>query len=154
MSARPLVLLIEDNESDVLLFERAVAGLKRPFPFRSISDGVDAIRYLSDPDRARHPLPSLVLLDLKLPRKSGLEVLEWKNGSEAARDIPFVVLTSSSEAGDIRTAFRLGVRGYVVKPVGYDRLRALVGAVSDFVENPRGGPEASFRGFLTSRPSL
>ena len=150
MSAPPLVLIIEDNESDVLLFERAVTSLARPFAFRSAFDGVDAIRQLSETD----PIPSLILLDLKLPRKSGLEVLEWRNGSARAREIPTVVLTSSSEAGDIRSAFRLGVRAYVVKPVGFERLRALVGAVAGYLDNPKGGPEASLRGFLTPRPSL
>ncbi|HEX7896545.1 MAG TPA: response regulator [Planctomycetota bacterium] len=154
MSARPLVLLIEDNESDVLLFERAVAGNERPFPFTVAFDGVDAIRYLSDADRTRHPLPGLILLDLKLPRKSGLEVLEWKTERADLKDIPVVVLTSSSELDDIRGAFRLGVRAYVVKPVGFDQLRSLVGAISGYLDNLPGGPDASLRGFLTPRPSL
>ena len=149
MSAPPSVLLVEDNESDVLLFERAAAALDRPFRFRVAIDGLDAIRALSEPEP-----PSLVLLDLKLPRKSGLEVLEWRNGQNGLRDIPIVVLTSSSEAGDIRAAFRLGVRAFVVKPVGFEQLRALVGAVARFAHDPKAGPEASLRGFLTPRPSL
>ena len=151
MNARPLVLLIEDNESDVLLFERAVSGTERPFPFRVAFDGVDAIRDLSEADL---PRPALILLDLKLPRKSGLEVLEWKNGRQDLLNIPVVVLTSSSELDDIRVSFRLGVKAYVVKPVGFDQLRALVRALSAFLENLPGGPDAALHGFLTPRPSL
>jgi len=154
MTAPPLVLLIEDNESDVMLFERAVAGSERPFPFQVAFDGVDAIRYLSDTDRIRHPLPSLILLDLKLPLKSGLEVLEWRNGRPELQDIPIVVLTSSSEVDDIVTAFRLGVKAYLVKPVGFDQLRTLVGAIGGYLLNLPGGPEPVLSPFLTPRPSL
>jgi CheY-like chemotaxis protein len=150
----PLVLLIEDNESDVLLFERAVARMERPFPFQVAFDGVDAIRYLSDADKARHPVPSLILLDLKLPRKSGLEVLDWRTRQAALKDIPIVVLTSSSELDDILTAFRLGVKAYMVKPVGFDQLGALVQGVGGYLANLPAGPEASLSEFLTLRPSL
>ena len=158
MSPTPLVLLIEDNESDVLLFDRAVAGSARPFAYHVAFDGVDAIHYLAGEapyaDRTRHPLPSLVLLDLKLPRKSGLEVLEWRHSSPQLRDIPIVVLTSSSEIEDIRSAFRLGVKAYVVKPVGFDQLRTLVGAVAGYLANLPAGPDTALSGFLTPRPSL
>lgn len=154
MTTPLLVLLVEDNESDVMLFERAVAGLERPFPFQVAFDGVDAIRYLSDVDRVRHPLPSLILLDLKLPRKSGLEVLEWRNARPEFRDLPIVVLTSSSEIDDILTAFRLGVKAYMVKPVGFDQLRTLVAAVGGYLRNLPAGPEPALAPFLTPRPSL
>lgn len=153
-----IVLLVEDNDADVLLFERAVAGAARPFPVRSVGDGEDALRYLSGAppyeDRSAHPLPTLLLVDLKLPRKSGLEVLEWLNGHSELKHLPAVVLTSSSELEDVKTAFRLGAKAYCVKPIGFDPLRALVAAVADFLSAPHRGPEPFFAAHTLSRPSL
>ena len=127
----PAVLLIEDNDADILLFERAAATCPRPFPVDVARDGEAALRSLSNGARF-----SLILLDLKLPRKSGLEVLEWLASRAELRDLPVVALTSSSEAEDVRAAYRLGVKAYVVKPVGFEPLRSLVRAVADFLGDP------------------
>jgi CheY-like chemotaxis protein len=143
----PLVLLIEDNEADVLLFERAASG--SPFLLRVASDGEAALREL---DRA--PLPDLILLDLKLPRKSGLEILEGLGARSDLRELPVVALTSSSEMEDVRNAYRLGVRAYVVKPVGFDQLRTLVAAVAGFLGEPARGAERCFGGLSLPRPAL
>src|SRR5688572_16410400 len=82
-------LLVEDDPDQVLLIQRAFAEANLVNPLRVVRDGVEAIDYLSGAgvfsDRTRHPLPSLILLDLRLPKKSGLEVLEWLRADETLR---------------------------------------------------------------------
>ncbi|RPH43377.1 MAG: response regulator [Planctomycetota bacterium] len=114
------LLWVEDDPDDVLLGERALmkAGFEQPMIAR---DGDEAISYMAGEgefaDRARFPLPSLVLLDLKLPRKSGLEVLRWIRGHEGLKRIPVIMLTSSQERHDIDRAYDSGANAYLVKPV-------------------------------------
>ena len=78
-------------------------------------------------DRERYPLPVLLLMDLKMPRKSGLEVLEWlRQQTGGLRRLPVVVLTSSNQSLDINRAYDLGANSYLVKPAGFDSLLELV----------------------------
>jgi CheY-like chemotaxis protein len=130
-STPPQVLLVEDNCDDALLIRRAFrkAGLASP---AHVVNGDAAVAYLSqaaEGDQASTQLPGLVLLDLKLPRKSGLEVLAWLREHETLRRLPVVVLTSSREAPDVRRAYDLGANSYLVKPVGFEALRQLVEAL-------------------------
>lgn len=124
------ILLVEDNPDDVLLIQRAFRKANLINPISAVDDGEKAIQYLSGAgeyaDRSRHPLPVLVLLDLKLPRKSGHEVLAWIKQHPAFKRIPVVVLTSSTETVDINKAYDLGANSYLVKPVGFDDLFAMV----------------------------
>ena len=114
------LLWVEDSPDDILLGERALvkAGFEKP---EIVRDGEQAIAYLGGTgefaDRSRFPVPSLVLLDLKLPRKSGFEVLGWMRGVEGLKRIPVVILTSSQERHDIDRAYDLGANAYLVKPV-------------------------------------
>src|SRR5947207_15017530 len=91
-----------------------------------VDDGDKAVAYLAGhggfADRARHPLPVLLLLDLKLPRRSGLEVLAWVRQQPTLKRLPVVVLTSSEESADINRAYDLGANSYLVKPVAFDAL--------------------------------
>ena len=125
----PRVLLVEDSRDDALLIVRAFrkAGLALP---AHVENGEAAVAYLvqaaADGDQAPGSLPELVLLDLKLPRKSGLEVLAWLRAQDTLRRLPVVVLTSSREAPDVRRAYDLGANSYLVKPVGFEALRQLV----------------------------
>ncbi|MGH7962758.1 MAG: response regulator [Candidatus Binatia bacterium] len=125
-----IVLLVEDDPNDVLLMQRAFRRAKVTNPVQVVGDGEDAVLYLSgqDPyaDRVRYPLPALILLDLKLPRKSGLEVLEWIRQQTQLKRLPVVVLTSSKESTDISRAYDLGVNSYLVKPVSFDTLLDMV----------------------------
>lgn len=127
------ILLVEDDSNDVLLIERTFSQSKVDIPLRVVRDGDDAVTYLLGEgmyrDRSQYPLPSLVLLDLKLPRRSGLEVLEWMRQQPVIRRIPVVVLTSSRENTDIDRAYELGVNSYLQKPVSYDALHELVRAL-------------------------
>lgn len=124
------ILLVEDSPDDVLLIQRAFRKANLINPISVVDDGEKAIQYLSGAgayaDRASHPLPVLVLLDLKLPRKSGHEVLAWIKQHPSFKRIPVVVLTSSTETIDVNKAYDLGANSYLVKPVGFDDLFAMV----------------------------
>jgi CheY-like chemotaxis protein len=134
---RNLVLLVEDDPNDILFVERAFRNLGVSTTLRVVNDGQEAMDYLLGrgryQDRAAFPLPALMLLDLKLPRKSGHEVLSELRGHSGLRTIPVVVLTSSQEASDIERAKELGVRGYHTKPIGFDpTMRLLKDILSEF----------------------
>lgn len=124
------ILLVEDDPNDVLLIKRAFQISKIINPVSVVDNGEEAVRYLSGvgkyADRKEFPVPFLILLDLKLPRMSGLEVLEWVKEDENLRKIPVVVLTSSRENVDINKAYELGVNSYLIKPVEFDNLLELV----------------------------
>ena len=116
-SNRP-VLLVEDNPVDVDLTIRAFAHRKLTNPIEVARDGEEALAFIPRWE-AGQPTPLLILLDLKLPRVSGLEVLaEWK-AHAISRVIPVVVLSSSAEDKDIEAAYRLGANSYIVKPVDF-----------------------------------
>jgi CheY-like chemotaxis protein len=112
------VLLVEDNPIDVDLTKRAFARRKLTNPIEVARDGEEALAYIPR-WKAGEPTPLLILLDLKLPRVSGLEVLaQWK-AQAVSRAIPVVVLTSSAEDKDIQAAYELGANSYIVKPVDF-----------------------------------
>lgn len=127
------ILLVEDDPNDVLLIQRAFRKANLVNPLQVVSDGEQAELYLSGrgtyADRERYPLPVIVLLDLKLPRRSGLEVLEWLRGQPGLKRMQVVVLTSSREATDVNRAYDLGANSYLVKPVAFDALIDMVKAL-------------------------
>lgn len=110
------ILLVEDNADDVALTMRALAKYNLDSLVHLARDGVEALTYLRTGHR-----PKVVLLDLKLPRLGGLEVLQEVKGDPALRAIPIVVLTSSAEEPDVATAYRLGANSYIVKPVDFQQ---------------------------------
>ena len=127
------VLLVEDDANDVALTQRAFRKGGIPHPLTVVGDGEEAIAYLAGQGRyAERALPGLVLLDLKLPRKSGLEVLAWIRSQPGLRRLPVVVLTSSKESADVNRAYDHGVNSYLVKPVDFDDLLAMVRSVSSY----------------------
>ncbi|HEX9279617.1 MAG TPA: response regulator [Gemmatimonadales bacterium] len=119
------VLLVEDNASDVELTLRALQ--KRNLANRVVvaRDGVEALELLEGP----MPLPKVVLLDLKLPKLNGLEVLRRLKSNERTKRIPVVVLTSSHEEPDVEESYRLGVNSYIVKPVDFESFASAVAEV-------------------------
>jgi len=122
MSTQPLrILLVEDNPNDLELTMHALSASKLSNPVVVARDGAEALEQLfGKEDQAEPPEPpQLILLDLKLPKVDGLEVLERIKGDARTRTIPVVVLTSSSEGPDIDRAYRLGVNSYIVKPVDF-----------------------------------
>ncbi len=124
------ILLIEDDPNDVILIQRAFKKANLLTPIQVVEDGETALDYLMGKgifkDRERYPLPDLILLDLKLPRKSGLEVLAWLREQPNLKRLPVVILTASKEAKDINRAYDLGANSYLVKPVSFDALLNMV----------------------------
>ncbi|MBC1236222.1 response regulator [Nostoc sp. 2RC] len=124
------ILLAEDDSNQVLLIRRALCKANLMQPLQVVSNGEAAISYLCGEgeyaDRERYPLPILVLLDLKMPRKSGFEVLEWLKQQPKLKRLPVVVLTTSKETTDVHKAYDLGVNSYLVKPVAFSDLTAMV----------------------------
>lgn len=124
------VLLVEDDPNDIVLTRRAFRKAELPEPIAIVEDGEQAIAYLGATgkfaDRRAHPLPDLVLLDLKLPRMPGLEVLAWLRKQPGLHRLPVVVLTSSRETSDVNQAYELGANSYLLKPVTFDGLAKIV----------------------------
>jgi CheY-like chemotaxis protein len=124
------ILLVEDSPDDALLIQRAFRKANLANPVQLVRDGEEAVAYLSGAppyeDRTRFPLPVFMLLDLKLPRRSGLEVLAWVRQESVVKRLPVVVLTSSRESVDVNRAYDLGVNSYLTKPVGFEALLEMV----------------------------
>jgi CheY-like chemotaxis protein len=126
------LLLVEDNEDDVFLFKVAAKKLNLSHPLRIARDGREAIELLREYTTAATTGPrlGLVLLDLKMPYVSGLEVLEWVRTVPALRALPVVVFSSSEQEADIEAAYRLGATSFLVKPSQPDQLLEMVRAIN------------------------
>jgi len=127
---KPVLLVAEDNELDALLLERLIARCGGAFKMVRVEHGDAAIDYLTgtgvSQDRTRHPLPAVLLLDLKMPRKDGFAVLRWRQENRAFARLPIVVFSSSNLAEDIARAYALGANSYVIKPSDPERLEQMV----------------------------
>ena len=122
------ILYVEDDEDDVLLLKMAFKRAGITNPLEAVIDGSQAIDYLAGTgqyaDRQRYPLPGLVMLDLNLPRRSGLEVLAWMRQQPALRRIVAIVFTSGLDAREVKRAYDLGVNSFIAKPVDLeDRIK-------------------------------
>lgn len=120
MSADKIIMLVEDNPDDVVLTLRAVKKNRLAHEVVVANDGVEALDYLLGPGHETRELPSLILLDLKLPKVDGLEVLRRVRAEERTRLLPVVVLTSSKEEQDMIASYSLGANSYIRKPVDFD----------------------------------
>jgi CheY-like chemotaxis protein len=121
MIQQSTILMVEDDPNDIFLMERAFRKARLANPLKVVRDGEEAISYLLGDgiysDREEYPLPLMILTDLKMPRRSGFELLEWLADQEPAlREIPIIVLTSSNELTDVEKAKQLGAKSYLVKP--------------------------------------
>ena len=131
-TAQNTVLVVEDDSNDVLLLQRAFRKGGLTHLLQVVHDGEEAILYLSGEapytDRSKYPLPALMLLDLKMPRKSGLEVLDWlRKQTNELKNLPVIVLTSSRLTEDVDRAYALGANSYMAKPSGnYEGLADMV----------------------------
>jgi two-component system, response regulator len=123
MSSSNPILLVEDNPDDRDLTIMALQDGNIANRIDVARDGEEALAYFEDPAR---PLPALVLLDLKLPKIMGLDVLERLRADERTRTVPVVVLTSSGEESDRHRSYLRGVNAYVRKPVGFDEFSEAV----------------------------
>ena len=127
------LLLVEDSEDDIFFMKRAMKGAGINNPLQVLEDGESALKYLAGEDqyanREKFPLPALILLDLKLPYKNGLEILEWMRSQPGLETTIVIVMTSSKEDSDIDKAYRLGANSYLVKPPTAEKLLELAKAL-------------------------
>ena len=160
MSKKPVILYADDDENAQVLLKRAFLKAGVDATVAMVSDGDEAIRYLSK-DAAvpsGNPVPDLLLLDLKMPKKNGFDVLEHIRNSPEFQSFPVVVFSSSYDECDVRKAYRLGCHSYVSKPVDFKRLVELAGAMAAefFPNSPRGEnhPISFSRFTIQSRDSV
>lgn len=134
--ANYLILLAEDDENDVLMFRRAARKAKFDQPLQVVSDGEETIAYLKGEgkyhDRQKFPLPGLVVLDLKMPRGNGFEVLQWLRAQPSFQSMQVVVLSSSDEIRDINRAYELGANSFLVKPLSFDEFVGMLEALRSY----------------------
>lgn len=142
------ILLVDDDPNDMLLVQRAMKKAGLSYPLIHQHDGEDAINYLSGKppysDRAKHPLPTLILLDIKMPKVNGFEVLNWIQGQPTLANIPVVILTASVRQEDRNEAEKLGAVGFRTKPVDF-------GELVNIIRDVDSGWLNQIRGRLTSR---
>ena len=138
-AARKIVaLLAEDNRADALIIEEAIEAYDLPIDLHTVTDGQQAIDFIkraeSDPQQ---PCPQLLLLDLNLPKRSGLEILKYVRSSTKWKDIPVVVITSLDSPRDRSSASQLGANTYFRKPTSYEGFLKVGEVLRDLLQPPR-----------------
>ncbi len=145
MPGEAVILLAEDREDDVFLIRRAFQKGKISNPLYVVRDGEEAICYLAGigkySNRAEYPLPDLLLLDLKMPRADGFEVLRWVRGQPGLSALRIVVLTSSRDIRDVNQAYHLGANSFLVKPMDFDNFVETCRVVRDYWLKTSQAPE-------------
>jgi CheY-like chemotaxis protein len=133
----PFVLAVEDSDSDFALIEMALQQCLGSFDFVRASDGEQALALLQTAGTTAHErLPDLVLLDIKLPRVNGLDVLNFIKSQDFIRDVPIVVFTSSSDAREKRQALALGAKEFITKPISLNSMMDTLNQVcSKYLQN-------------------
>lgn len=130
------ILHVEDRDEDVFLLKYAFKRADIRNPVQVVTDGQQAIDYLAGDgefaDRSKFPLPCLLLLDLQLPYKMGLEVLEWIRQQPSLKPLIVIILSSSINEGDVRHAYELGTNAFLVKPSSADTLADICQALKHF----------------------
>jgi CheY-like chemotaxis protein len=130
------ILVADDDAQDTMLVKMAVERASLNLKLESVGDGEEAINYLLGKshfaDRQAHPFPKMLLLDLKMPRLSGFDVLDFVRREPALRQLPVVIFSSSDDPKDIRRAYEGGANSYLCKPHSNDDLSALLKALEDY----------------------
>ncbi len=144
MNRNLTILVAEDDENDLLLLKRAFLKNGITNPTHLSPDGADACAYLKGEgvysDREKYPFPSIIITDLKMPKFSGFEILEWLKNHPNCHVIPVIVLSASRQEEDVKKAYQLGANAFLNKPSTYPELEKLVRVVADFwnlCEKPR-----------------
>lgn len=122
------ILLVEDNILDADLIKRALQKVEASIDLEIASDGEEAIEYLTEWEKGK-PTPIVILLDLKLPKISGLEVLKQLKTHPKYKLLPVVILTSSNEMLDIQQAYELGANSYILKAIDYDQFSSAISLI-------------------------
>ena len=144
MELAPLILLVEDNRMDVELTLDAFREARLGNVIHVASNGEEALEYLFGKgkfsDRAAYPLPGLVLLDLKMPRVDGFEVLRQIKSTPILKRLPVLILTSSKEEGDRALSYDIGANSYLVKPVSFEGFLRVVRQIEGYWLSLNVGP--------------
>lgn len=130
------ILLVDDNPMDVILTLDAFNEAKLNNNINVARDGEEALEYIFGKgqfaDRTKFPMPSLILLDLKMPGIDGFEVLRQIKNTEKLKRIPVIILTSSKEEGDLALSYDIGANSYLVKPVNFNGFIEVVKKIDDY----------------------
>lgn len=129
MNNRNPILLVEDDSIDAMMVKRALEELKVTNELIHKQNGEEALNYLNDNSQTR---PSIILLDLNMPRMGGLEFLEIVKSDSQLKSIPIIVLSTSSENQDLLASYSHSAAGYMVKPVDYHQFVGLMKTISDY----------------------
>ena len=142
--SRATILHVEDDSNDALLFQHACRRAGMDVNLQVVADGEQALSYLKGADqfnnREAHPFPNLVVLDLKLPRVNGFDVLAWMRNENELRRLPVIVLTSSSHQSDVERAYDLGANSFLVKPLAVEALIDLAKGINQYWLSLNQGP--------------
>jgi len=134
MLSEPLeILLVEDNKGDIGLITEFFSDSVIRINLHIAEDGEEAIRFLFGKDQfSGSPHPDLIILDWNLPKKSGLEVLREIKANSNLKNIPVIILTTSSAETDIFRAYEHQANAYLVKPIDFDEFMTVIGSIQDF----------------------
>jgi CheY-like chemotaxis protein len=136
MHQPPTILIVDDDENDISLTQRAFSRINVHCTFQVLNNGQEAVDYLGGhgpyADRRKYPLPMMLLMDLKMPIMDGFEVLAWLRGRPGLKVIPAVVLSSSDSPADVTRAYELGANSFMAKSVNYDELLAKLQTLSQY----------------------
>ena len=132
------MLLVDDSETDLLLMRAAFKKANYNSPLQEVRNGEEAIAYLKGEgaycDRTQFPLPTVMLLDLNMPKKNGFDVLAWVRAQPVLKRLAIIILTASMRTEDVERAFDLGATSFLVKPGNLDALAAMLRCLCDWVQ--------------------
>ena len=138
MNEQQLILVVDDSEDDVMLMQHAFEAAHFKPKLQTVNDGEEAIAYLKGSgsylDRSKFPLPTVMLLDLNMPKMGGLEVLRWVKTQPGLKRLSIIVFSASARAEDVVRAFEAGANSYLVKPGSVSSLIAMMCSLRDWLE--------------------
>ena len=131
-------LMVDDSETSLFLMHEAFKRAKCNHPVQEVHNGEEAIAYLngdgSYSDRNMFPLPTVMLLDLNMPKKNGFDVLAWVRAQPGLKRLAIIILTASIRSEDVERAFDLGATSFLVKPLSLEELVAMMRCLSDWIQ--------------------
>jgi len=133
---RSTILIADDDPNDQFFIQRELAKLGTCITVKFVNDGEEAVGYLEKAaglsDRANYPVPTVIFVDLKMPRLNGFELLAWLKAHPQLKQIPTVVVSSSDTQSDIDQSYSLGANAYLVKPANVEDFRKLFRTTGEF----------------------
>jgi CheY-like chemotaxis protein len=138
MNKLQTILLVDDSENDLLIMRVAFERAECNIPLQEVHNGEEAIAYLKGEDcygdRNKFPLPTVMLLDLNMPKKDGFDVLAWVRTQRGLKRLAITVMTASMRDQDLERAFDLGATSFLVKPSNLEKLSAMMQCLSDWIQ--------------------